>query len=284
MSVSASKLYIVATPIGNLADISERALEVLSAVDRILVEDTRHSGKMLSHFHIKKPLLAYHDHNEEQITEKILDYLKAGESCALISDAGTPTISDPGYRLVSAAHRQGLGVVPIPGPSALITALSASGLAVESFQFIGFAPNKAKARQDCFQQLASSPTTVVFYESPHRILASIEDAVAAFGAERRACVARELTKLYEEVHTDSLGQLLDWLQQFPDKQRGEFVMIIEGNKTIDRAIDDEERDRVLKILLTQHSTKQASILAAEILGMNKNHCYQRALELKNLSD
>ena len=280
MSGIAGKLYIIATPIGNLADISERAIATLSAVDRILVEDTRHSKKLLNHFNIHQPLTAYHDHNESEIAEQLIAAIAAGENYALISDAGTPCISDPGYRLIAAAHRQGIVVVPIPGASAVISALSASGLVVEPFQFLGFVPSKVKQRQLLFQQLANSSATIVFYESPHRIVSSLTDAVQAFGAERPACLARELTKLHEELHTDRLAALADWLNDQPEKQRGEFVVIVEGLPRDTVSVDEQELVRVLRILMVDHSTKQASALAAEILGVNKNRCYDLALTLK----
>lgn len=276
-----ASLYIVATPIGNRADISQRAIEVLSEVDMIAAEDTRHSGQLLQYYNISRPMLAYHDHNEEQQAERILQQLKEGNSIALISDAGTPLMSDPGYRLVRAAQQAAIPVVPIPGPCAAVAALSASGLATDQFYFVGFPPTKSIARKKFFQNLNRQTATMVFYESSHRIVASIRDMLEVFGQSRTVVMARELTKKFETIRQSSLSELLQWVESDSNQQKGEFVLLLEGDSMTEQS--DElslELDHMLKVLLDELPVKQASQLAARITGLKKNQVYKRALELR----
>jgi len=276
-----ASLYIVATPIGNRADISQRAIEVLSEVDMIAAEDTRHSGQLLQYYNISRPMLAYHDHNEEQQAERILQQLKEGNSIALISDAGTPLMSDPGYRLVRAAQQAAIPVVPIPGPCAAVAALSASGLATDQFYFVGFPPTKSIARKNFFQNLNRQTATMVFYESSHRIVASIRDMLEVFGQSRTVVMARELTKKFETIRQSSLSELLQWVESDSNQQKGEFVLLLEGDSMTEQS--DElslELDHMLKVLLDELPVKQASQLAARITGLKKNQVYKRALELR----
>lgn len=275
-----SELYVVATPIGNLGDISSRALEVLRQVDLIAAEDTRHSGRLLQHFGIETPMRAYHEHNEQKQSDWLLQQLTQGKRVALISDAGTPLISDPGYQLVHRVRKQGITVIPVPGPSALITALSASGLPSDRFVFEGFLPAKSGARIERLQHLQSENRTIIFYESPHRILPSIESMVKVLGGERRAVLARELTKTYETIHEDSLEELLTWLKSDSNQQRGEMVVLIAGCTDKRDNRDDAEAERILKLLLDELPLKQAAALTAKITGYQKNELYAKALELK----
>ncbi|MFW2372286.1 MAG: 16S rRNA (cytidine(1402)-2'-O)-methyltransferase [Gammaproteobacteria bacterium] len=277
-----ASLYIVATPIGNRADISQRAIEVLSEVDVIAAEDTRHSGQLLHYYNISRPMLAYHDHNEAQQAEHILQRLREGASVALISDAGTPLMSDPGYRLVKAAQQAGIPVSPIPGPCAAVAALSASGLATDQFCFVGFPPARSTARKNFFQGLSQHTATLVFYESSHRIMDSIRDMLEVFGDSRTAVLARELTKKFETIRQASLSELLIWLGSDSNQQKGEFVLLLEGNPP--REATEEfnlELDHILKVLLDELPVKQASQLAARISGLKKNQVYKRALLLKD---
>lgn len=272
-------LYVVATPIGNLADISARAREVLAAVDVVAAEDTRHSGTLLAHLGVKTPLISLHDHNEAERAPILVARLQAGESVALISDAGTPLISDPGFDLVRAARAAGISVTPIPGASALVAALSVSGLPTDRFVFEGFLPPKQSARRETLAALAAEPRTLVFYESVHRIQESLEDMAAAFGAGRRAVLARELTKLHEGVRDATLQGLVDWAASDPAAGKGEVVLMVAGAAATEGAALDAEAERVLKLLLAELPVKQAAALAAGITGLNKNPLYQRALEL-----
>lgn len=276
-----SELYVVATPIGNLGDISDRALETLKSVDLIAAEDTRHSGRLLKHFGIDTPLRAYHDHNEKQQADWLLQQLKQGKKVALISDAGTPLISDPGYQLVRVVRDQGIAVTPVPGPSALVTALCVSGLPADRFVFEGFLPAKSKGRRERLAQLARETRTLVFYESPHRILASLEDMLREFGGDRSVVLARELTKAYETVHGDTLENLLEWVAADTHQQLGEMVIIVRGADPQEDEADNSESDRVLTLLLEELPLKQAAALAAKITGRHKNELYARALSLKN---
>ncbi|MFN2308800.1 MAG: 16S rRNA (cytidine(1402)-2'-O)-methyltransferase [Gammaproteobacteria bacterium] len=270
-------LYVVATPIGNRADLSPRALQVLGAVTRVLAEDTRHSGALLRALGVATPLLSLHEHNEQAQVEMLLARLRAGEDLALISDAGTPLISDPGYRLVRGARQAGLCVVPVPGPSALIAALSVAGLPTDRFVFEGFLPAKAAARRERLQALASEPRTLVFYEASHRIQACLSDLAAVFGAQRAAVIARELTKSFEQVQDGSLEALNDWLAADPNHLRGEFVVLVTGAPAAEAGDLDPEARRVLAILRRDLPLKQAAALAAEITGARKNALYQWAL-------
>ncbi len=270
-------LYVVATPIGNRGDISQRALSVLAAVDTILAEDTRHSAALLRGLGIATPLLSLHEHNEQLQIEPLLARLAAGADLALISDAGTPLISDPGYRIVRAARQAGIGVVPIPGACALIAALSVAGLPTDRFVFEGFLPAKAMARRAQLQALAEETRTLVFYESSHRIADSLADMAASFGAQREAVIARELTKNFEQVQSGGLGALQTWLAEDANRLRGEFVVLIAGAGPADDTQLDAEAQRVLKLLLLELPVKRAAALAAEITGARKNALYQYAL-------
>lgn len=276
--VSAGILYLVATPIGNLDDITQRAISVLEQVDFIAAEDTRHSQRLLSHFGIKTKLLAYHEHNEDYITSKFLDELESGKSIAVISDAGTPLISDPGYRLVSQAHDRNLRVVPIPGVCAAIAALSTAGLATDSFSFEGFPPAKQGARLQFFERFSTSEQTLVFYVSCHRILETLQDMQTVFGAERRVSFAREITKTFETIKRMNLTTLIEWVEADTNQRKGEIVLVVEGNR--EEAIDVTQSDQYLSILLAELPVKQAVSLVVKMTGGNKNDLYKRALELK----
>jgi len=272
-------LYIVATPIGNLLDITHRAVQVLQTVDLIAAEDTRHSRPLLLHYGIQTKVLALHAHNEGSRSELLLQNLLQGQSIALISDAGTPLISDPGYILVEAARRKGIKVVPIPGPSAVITALSAAGLPTDKFIFEGFLPPKTGARQKRLAELKVETRTLVFYEAPHRILELFADMIAVLGPDRHAVVARELTKQFETLHGDKLSALSAWLEADPNQQRGEFVILVKGYVPCqtDKLTSAEE---VLRVLLTELPVKQAASLASRLTGAKKNELYQWALANK----
>ncbi|MEA5666963.1 16S rRNA (cytidine(1402)-2'-O)-methyltransferase [Stenotrophomonas sp. MH1] len=272
MSTTVATLYVVATPIGNLADLSPRAQEVLRSVAAICAEDTRHTGQLLSHFGISKPLVALHDHNEEAMAQRVVARLQAGESLAVVSDAGTPLVSDPGFRLVRAARAAGIKVSPVPGACAAIAALSVAGLPSDRFVFEGFLPAKAAARRDRLQRLASETGTLVFYESSHRIAESLADMAMAFGAERPAVVARELTKLFETVLDGSLAQLLATVQADENQRKGEFVVMVQG------AGDDEAakvaEGRRLYARLNEHlPPSTAAKLAAELSGAPRKALY-----------
>jgi 16S rRNA (cytidine1402-2'-O)-methyltransferase len=271
-------LYVVATPIGNLEDISARALRVLKEAGVVAAEDTRHSGTLLSHFGIRTELISLHDHNEAERAPMLVTRLLAGESVALISDAGTPLISDPGFDLVRAARAAGITVTPIPGASALVAALSVSGLPTDRFIFEGFLPAKSAARRERLELLSLEPRTLVFYESVHRLHESLEDMAAVFGPERPAVLARELTKLHEGVRDATLQALAEWAASDPAAGKGEVVVMIAGAAAHDGTAD-MDAERVLKALLKELPVKQAAALAAEITGLKKNQLYDRALEL-----
>lgn len=277
-SVSPGTLYLVATPIGNLADITQRATEVLAQVDIIAAEDTRHSQRLLSYLGIKAKLLAYHEHNEERMTTKLLDELAAGKSIALISDAGTPLISDPGYRLVAQGHDQNINIVPIPGVCAAITALSAAGLATDSFTFEGFPPAKQGARLHFLEPLAGQRRTMIFYISCHRIIDTLKDMRSVFGENRRVTFARELTKTFETIRRTTLSDLVDWVEADDNQRKGEIVLVVEG-KAVEVA-DDSQVDHYLSVLLAELPVKQAVKLTVKLSGEHKNDIYKRALELK----
>ncbi len=275
-------LYIVATPIGNLGDITIRALEILKSVDVVAAEDTRHSQKLLQHFGIEARMHAYHDHNDATAVGRLIDMLEQGLSIALISDAGTPLISDPGYKLVHDARHRGLNVVPIPGPSAVITALSAAGVSTDRFSFEGFLPAKTTARSKSLSALKSESRTMVFYESPHRISESLRDAINAFGGSRSAVLARELTKTFETFLAGSLEEIKQQVDADENQRRGELVLIIKGEpKRVQRDVIDENSENLLKTLLEELPTKQVASLAAKITGLPKNLLYQRVLELRS---
>jgi len=277
-SYPASCLYVVATPIGNLADISCRALHVLSIVDAIACEDTRNSAQLLNQLGLSKPLIAAHQHNENEVAQKIVQRLERGESIALISDAGTPAISDPGARIVDAVRTAGFKVVPLPGPSAVITALSAAGLLQDQFTFIGFLPSKAGQRESLLSTLVNSTAALVFYEAPHRIIDTVAALTALFPGTRKIILARELTKLFEEIHRCELTAANAWLAADLHRQKGEYVIVLEG-ATPDQDLESIEARRVLSILLESCSVKQAAQLAAQLTGQKKNALYQLALEM-----
>ncbi|PJI48974.1 MAG: 16S rRNA (cytidine(1402)-2'-O)-methyltransferase [Pseudomonas sp.] len=272
-------LYVVATPIGNLDDISARALKVLADVALIAAEDTRHSVRLLQHFGIQTPLAACHEHNEREQGGRFLTKLLAGEDVALISDAGTPLISDPGYHLVRQARAAGIAVVPVPGACALIAALSAAGLPSDRFVFEGFLPAKAAGRRGRLEALLEEPRTLIFYEAPHRVLECIEDMAAVFGDERPALLARELTKTFETLKGLPLGELREFVASDSNQQRGECVLLVAGKPAPvgDEAVDAQTL-RVLDLLLAELPVKRAAALAAEITGARKNQLYQLALE------
>jgi 16S rRNA (cytidine1402-2'-O)-methyltransferase len=273
-------LYVVATPIGNLSDITLRALETLGLADTIAAEDTRNTRHLLQHHGISDArLLALHQHNERGAAEKVIALLQQDKSVALVTDAGTPAVSDPGAVLVEAVRAAGFRVIPIPGASAAVAALSASGLSAPHFLFYGFLPNKSAARRSALQALVEHPYTLVFYEAPHRILECTEDLQAVFGDERAIVYAREITKLFESIHRCKLGAALDWLNSDPNNQRGEFVLLVSGAPLETGAID-AETERILKLLLKDLPLKQAVQLAAQITGGGRNELYQHALSLK----
>lgn len=276
---SAGVLYVVATPIGNLDDISARALRVLGDVALIAAEDTRHSQRLLQHFGITTPLQACHEHNEREQGGRFLSRLLAGDDVALISDAGTPLISDPGFHLVRQARAAGVRVVPVPGPSALITALSAAGLPSDRFIFEGFLPAKAAGRRARLEALREEPRTLIFYEAPHRLLESLEALRDTLGAERQVVLARELTKTFETLKGLPAGELCEWVRADANQQRGECVLLVAGWQAPegDEAVSAEAL-RVLDLLLVELPVKRAAALAAEITGARKNLLYQVALE------
>jgi len=277
-SVIAGSLYLVATPIGNLADITQRAISVLDQVDIIAAEDTRHSQRLLSHLGINSRLLAYHEHNEEAVTPRLLDELESGSSIALISDAGTPLISDPGYRLVSQAHDRGVAVVPVPGVCAAIAALSAAGLATDAFSFEGFPPAKQGARQHFFESLAERQQTMIFYVSCHRIIETLKDMRTVFGGDRRVGFSRELTKTFETIKRMPLAELVNWVEADENQRKGEMVLVVEGNT--DEQSNTGQVDQYLSILLDELPLKQSVKLVVKLTGEHKNDVYKRALELK----
>ncbi len=279
MSIADSKLYIVATPIGNLADFSFRAVEVLKRVDLIAAEDTRHARLLLQHYGIDTRLVSLHEHNETRVAPQLIKQIQEGLSIALISDAGTPLLSDPGMPLVRLAKQAGIVVSPVPGACAVIAALSVSGLPVNRFTFEGFAPRTAAARKSWFQGKLNDSASWVFYESSHRILASMIDLAAVLPADRQVCIARELTKLYETIVKTTIQELVPLLQADNNMRRGEFVVIVEGARAVEADEEVDEQLRVLKILLQQCSLKTAVALAVEITGARKKHLYQMALDL-----
>lgn len=272
-------LYVVATPLGNLGDLSARALHVLRHVDLIAAEDTRHSSRLTQHFGIGVKMVSYHDYNAPGREQALLRTLEAGKAVALISDAGTPLISDPGYRLVRCAREAGVRVIPVPGPSALTAALSVAGLPTDRFAFEGFPPARATGRRQLFQDIAGYTGTLVFYESPHRISESVADMAAMFGGERRAVICRELTKTWETIHEDALGALVDWLNANDNHRRGEFVVLVQGAAPVSGEGLDEEQLRVLKVLMRELPLKRAAAVAAELTGGKKNAFYRQGLEL-----
>ncbi|WP_133624840.1 16S rRNA (cytidine(1402)-2'-O)-methyltransferase [Erwinia sp. LJJL01] len=276
--ISASTLYIVPTPIGNLGDITQRALKVLASVDLIAAEDTRHTGLLLQHFAINARLFALHDHNEQQKAEVLLAKLREGQSVALVSDAGTPLINDPGYHLVRLCREAGIRVVPLPGACAAIAALSAAGLPSDRFCYEGFLPAKSKGRCDTLRALEQEPRTLIFYESTHRLLDSLQDMVTVLGPERYVVLAREITKTWESIHGAPVGELLAWVQEEENRRKGEMVLIVEGyHQAEDEALPPEAL-RTLALLQSELPLKKAAALTAEIHGVKKNALYKYALE------
>ena len=275
-------LYIVATPIGNRADISARAIEVLSNVNRIYAEDTRHSLPLLKHHGIDTPVTALHEHNEQAQVDVVLAYLRNGHSAALISDAGTPLISDPGFRLVRACQKEGIKVSPVPGACAITAALCVCGLPTDRFQYVGFAPHKRAARMVWLQQLVNLPHTQVLYESPHRIVDCVSDICDVYGETRELCIARELTKRFETVMHGTTADIKARVAEDANQQRGEFVIVIAGKPVSADAGADSvlELDRTLRVLLEYLPVKSAAKAAADIFSMNKRDAYERALTLQ----
>ena len=273
-------LYVVATPIGNLGDITLRALETLKIVDAIAAEDTRHTAGLLSHFGIVNKLISVHEHNERQSAEKLLTNLQIGESIALVTDAGTPGISDPGAIVVKIVREAGIKVVPIPGVSAVVAALSASGITQNGFYFHGFLPASGAARRKVLESLKSQSVTLVLYEAPHRIVECVEDLAKVLGGERQLTFARELTKTFETIYTCPASLASAWLQADVNQQRGEFVLLIEAAPMVEAQEISEEAQRVLKCLLAELPLKQAVALATEITNLKKNDLYELALSLK----
>ena len=272
-------LYVVATPIGNLRDISLRALDILTSVEVIAAEDTRNTLHLLTHYGISaNRLLALHQHNERNAAGKIIALLAQEKPVALVSDAGTPAVSDPGALLVEAVRAAGYRVIPVPGANAALAALSASGLHAPHFLFYGFLPFKSGARRRELQALATLPYTLVFYEAPHRILECVADLQATLGGERQLVLARELTKLFENIHRCTVAEAMEWLNSDPNNQRGEFVLLVSGAEKKEGL--EEDAERILAILLQDLPLKQAAQLAAKITGAGKNELYQRALQLK----
>ncbi len=279
MTAEAGVLYVVATPIGNLGDMTPRAVETLQGVDLIAAEDTRHSGRLLSHFGIGTPAIALHEHNERTQAPRLVARIAAGESLALISDAGTPLLSDPGFHLVRLAREQGIRVVPVPGASALMAALSVSGLPTDRFVFEGFLPAKSGPRRKRLQALAGETRTLIFYEAPHRVRATLEDMAAVVGKGRRAVLARELTKTFETVKDAPLAELATWVRDDTDQQKGEIVLLLAGAPAGEDGDDDSEARRILAVLLEELPLSQASVLAARITGLKKKQLYQLGLSL-----
>lgn len=278
--MSDAVLYVVATPIGNLGDMTPRAVEILNSVALIAAEDTRHSGRLMAHFNIKTPMISVHDHNERQREQTILDKLASGDSIALISDAGTPLISDPGFIVARAVRDAGYKVVPVPGCSAVIAALCASGVPTDRFIFEGFLPAKRSGRQQQLSQFVSETRTVIFYESTHRILDSLQDMIEVFGGNRHVVLARELTKTFETIHGDSLDNLLVWIKADANQQKGEFVVLVQGVEPVISEGPSVETLRILDLLIEELPLKQAAALAAKITGEKKNALYQIALDRK----
>lgn len=277
--INPNTLYVVATPIGNLDDISKRAIEVLTQVDIIACEDTRHTNRLLNAFNIKNKTMSLHDHNERQRQAQIATMLQEGKSIALVSDAGTPLISDPGFHIVRHLRSLKLNVVPIPGACAAISALSVAGLPTDRFTFEGFLPSKSGARQSKLAELSSEPRTSVFYDAPRRAIDTVQDIYEVLGGDRQIVIARELTKTFETVHADSAENILAWLKEDPNQLKGEMVLIIEGAK-LDPNTIPEVAINTLKLLLTEMKPKKACAIAAEIHGVKKNALYQVALDLK----
>ena len=275
-------LYIVATPIGNLSDITAHAIDCLKTVAIIACEDTRTSGKLLNHFNIPTKTWAYHDHNAEVQTPKLIEVLQSGQSIALISDAGTPLISDPGFRLVRACHQAGIKVSPVVGASAAIAALSVAGLPSDKFYFYGFLPAKTAGRQSELTKIKDLTVTLIFYEAPHRIVECIDDMITVLGDNRQVTFCREITKTFETIYPSTLGELKQFVASDTNQQKGEMVLVVAGAN--DSVNDEGKHDALLKRLLQDLSVKKAAQLASDITGTKKNALYERALMLKDDND
>lgn len=275
--IQSGTLHIVATPIGNLSDMTAHAIDCLKSVDIIACEDTRTSGKLLNHFNITTKTIAYHDHNAEAQTAKLVELLQSGKHLALISDAGTPLISDPGFRLVKACHEVGIKVSPVVGASAAIAALSVAGLPSDKFYFYGFLPAKTHARQSELASLAAMTATLIFYEAPHRIIDCVTDMVNVLGADRKVTFCREITKTFETIYPSTLGELVEFIKADTNQQKGEMVLVVGGAVANDDSAD--KHDELLKRLLQDLSVKKAAQLASEITGVKKNALYDRMLQL-----
>ena len=276
--IQSGTLYIVATPIGNLSDMTAHAIDCLKSVDIIACEDTRTSGKLLNHFNITTKTIAYHDHNAEAQTAKLVELLQSGKHLALISDAGTPLISDPGFRLVKACHEVGIKVSPVVGASAAIAALSVAGLPSDKFYFYGFLPAKTHARQSELASLAAMTATLIFYEAPHRIIDCVTDMVNVLGADRKVTFCREITKTFETIKKMTLKELVTFIENDHNQEKGEIVVVV-GGASAEKDVEQDKLDELLKRLLQDLSVKAASQLAADLTGIKKKVAYQRALEL-----
>ena len=279
-----STLYVVATPIGNAGDISLRALNLLALADAIACEDTRNTGHLLTRYGLAKELIAAHQHNEREVAARLIERLQAGQRIALVSDAGTPGVSDPGARIVDAVLQAGLRVMPLPGASAAVAALSAGGLVSDGFHFVGFLPAKAKQRETALRALRGVTATLVFYEAPHRIAETVAALAATFEPARRIVFARELSKLFEQIHRCPLEQAAAWLAADANRHKGEFVLLLEGAPAADDNAETAEAQRVLSILLAECPVRQAAALAAQITGGKKNALYEMALRIKAQGD
>ena len=273
-----AQLFVVATPIGHLDDMSYRAIDVLKSVSLIAAEDTRTSAQLMKHFNISTPLTACHEHNESNKIDILIQKLLNGEDMALISDAGTPLISDPGFKLVRAAQANGIRVIPVPGACAAIAALSAVGLPSDRFSFQGFLASKQSQRLQQLEKLKDETQTLIFYEAPHRILDSVKDMAAVFGTDRPVGFAREITKTFETIKKMTLGELVEFIAADHHQQKGEIVLVVGGANEV-KDIEQEKLDQLLQRLLQDLSVKAASQLAADLTGIKKKIAYQRALEL-----
>lgn len=276
------RLFLVGTPIGNLEDISIRAIKILKAVDLIAAENIRHSRKLMEKYGISTTLTLFRHQNQNKAVPKLLEQLTYGFDVALICDAGTPAISDPGALLISAAHHRGIPVVPVPGASALTAALSACGIAFDEVLFLGFLPPKQSHRRKKLEKLSRESRCFVFFEAPHRIVESLQDMAELLGAECPAVVAREMTKIHETIRKDNLGDLLKWVLADPNQKKGEFVVIVDNSRSKETT-KEQETDRILEILLSELSPRQAALLTSKIVGQKRNDLYRRALELKGQS-
>lgn len=271
-------LYVIGTPIGNMGDISLRALHILEKVDAVACEDTRVTKKLLNTYGLDKELISAHQHNEREAAQKLVHRLENGERIALVSDAGTPAISDPGAKIVDSVRMAGLNIIPVPGPSAVVTALSASGLQDEHFLFIGFLPTKQTQRHDILQTLKNVPATLVIYEAPHRIRDTLKTLASIFEPSRQIVLAREITKLFEEIHRCPLSEALPWIDSQTNHQKGEFVLLIAG--AISSTETPPETEHILSVLLEELPVSSAASLAAKITGAKRNTLYEMALQLQ----